>query len=206
MKLYLASYRIPTPEDLFELAGRNPAETNVAIIPNAKDYRPEREQKLEELATDLGDLGLKQTTFVNLNDFHSPDQLHDELSKFDMVYVAGGNTTDLLFAVRTSGFHTIVTKLLNSGIVYVGESAGAIIAGPTIKGFMSENDPPGVVKHYETGLGLVDKVVIPHADNVIYNDRAPQLVEMYGANGTIVLNDNQAYIVDGNNEKIVAGE
>lgn len=42
MKLYLSSYRIPTPEDLFKLVGEDPHDISVALIPNAMDYYAER--------------------------------------------------------------------------------------------------------------------------------------------------------------------
>ena len=42
MKLYLSSYRIPTPSDLEELLGKPLNQTSVALIANAKDYYTER--------------------------------------------------------------------------------------------------------------------------------------------------------------------
>lgn len=38
MKFYLSSYHIPSPDDLFALVGKEPAETKVGLIANAKDY------------------------------------------------------------------------------------------------------------------------------------------------------------------------
>ncbi len=205
MKLYLSSYRIPTPGDLGELLQRDFAETSVAIIPNAKDYRPEREAKLAELVKDLGDIGLHNTEQVDLNDFEEPEKLRERLSSFNMLYVCGGNTTDLLFAVRASGFHQVVKSVLDQGVVFVGESAGAIIAGKTTKGFESELDPPGVIKHYTTGLSLVDKVVVPHADNPNYNDRVPYLQSMYSPEELVIIDDNQAFVVNNDEGRIVTG-
>lgn len=60
MKLYASSYRIPNSGALFELFDKQSDEmyeVNVGII-NAKDYRKNREAKLHELATFLGDTGI----------------------------------------------------------------------------------------------------------------------------------------------------
>lgn len=38
MRLYLSSYRIPTPGDFTKFIGKQPAQTKLALIPNAKDY------------------------------------------------------------------------------------------------------------------------------------------------------------------------
>lgn len=205
MKLYLSSYRIPTPEDLFGLVGKTPEETRVAVIPNAKDFRPEKEQKIQDVLTDLGKLGLIKSKLVDLNQYKPGGSLEDDLSSFDMMYVCGGNTTDLLYAMQASGFQEVVGRLTKKGLVYLGESAGAIAAGKSLKGFESPNDPPHVPQKPTNGLALVNKIVIPHADNPMYNDRLPVLIDMYSNDELVIINDNQALVVDGNETKIVTG-
>src|SRR5690349_4405738 len=93
MKLYLSSYRIPTPDSLFELLPKPPIECTVAIIPNAKDYKlpEERAASLDELIFDLGKYGLK-TEVVDLRDYEEPESLDKKLRNFDALWVAGGNT------------------------------------------------------------------------------------------------------------------
>lgn len=50
----------------------------------------------------------------------------------NIIYVAGGNTFYLLKIVKESGFDKVVEGLIEKGVVYVGVSAGAYIACPTI--------------------------------------------------------------------------
>jgi len=51
----------------------------------------------------------------------------------DIIYVEGGNTFYLLNAMRRCGFEKVLRKLLKHGKVYIGVSAGSIVAGKTIK-------------------------------------------------------------------------
>jgi peptidase E len=205
MKLYLSSYRIPTKWEFGEVLGQDFEQTNVAIIPNAKDYREDKDEKLAKLVEDLGEFGLKKTSFLDLNKFEEPDQLREDIKGYDMLYVAGGNVLDLLFAMKVIDFPRIVREFLDNGGTYVGESAGAVVAGPSTKGFSGPDDPPHVTKHYEYGLGLIDKVVIPHADSADYGPRTPELVAIHGANA-LLLDNNQAFVMNNDAGRVVTGE
>jgi dipeptidase E len=61
------------------------------------------------------------------------DELRRLFAGKTVVHVEGGNTFYLLKAVRTSGFEEVVKELLARGVPYVGTSAGAYIACPTIE-------------------------------------------------------------------------
>jgi len=51
----------------------------------------------------------------------------------DIIFVEGGNTFYLLKAMRACNFEKIIRKLLKQGKVYIGASAGSIVAGKTIR-------------------------------------------------------------------------
>ena len=51
----------------------------------------------------------------------------------NVIHAEGGNTFYLLKAIRESGFDHIIKKLVAGGVAYVGTSAGAYIACPTIE-------------------------------------------------------------------------
>jgi peptidase E len=51
----------------------------------------------------------------------------------DIIFVEGGNTFYLLKAMRNCHFEKIIRKLLKEGKVYIGASAGSMVAGKTIK-------------------------------------------------------------------------
>ncbi len=50
----------------------------------------------------------------------------------DAVYVTGGSTGYLLKRVKETGFDKILKKMVYAGKVYVGVSAGSLIAAPNI--------------------------------------------------------------------------
>lgn len=205
MKLYLSSYRVPAPNELEALVGKPFSGCRTAIIPNAKDYHlPNvRAQKLDEMYTDLAGLGL-QADFIDLRDYESPDRLQEALEPYDLIWVAGGNTFVLRSEMRRSGFDTIVTGLLAAGKVYGGESAGAIVAGPSLRGFEVADDPDQAVEMIWEGLGLTNKTVAPHMNNPNFVEYANHIKQIYAGDETVVyLNDDQALIIDGTTEKIV---
>jgi len=60
-------------------------------------------------------------------------ELRDILKDKDAVYVEGGNTFYLLKAVRESSFDKVIKDLIEEGLIYLGASAGAYMACPTIE-------------------------------------------------------------------------
>ncbi|MCL2003487.1 MAG: Type 1 glutamine amidotransferase-like domain-containing protein [Oscillospiraceae bacterium] len=56
----------------------------------------------------------------------------DEAMRYDAVYFTGGDTGHLLRRVKETGFDAVVKQMVYSNKVYVGVSAGSIIAAPNI--------------------------------------------------------------------------
>ena len=208
MKLYLSSYRIPEPESFFELfEDKYPDEINIGVITNAKDFRDDKAEKLQKLTDDLGKIGLTRLTYIDLLDHLEPKALYGELVRFDALMACGGQTNDLRWAMEQVQFGKILSALLRQGKTYIGESAGACVAGSTLKNFEDPDDPTSrpVV---EDGLGLVSGAVVVHADDPSYQARTTELVKSLEISGVgcISLNNNQAYVVNGSQSKIVTGE
>ncbi len=192
MKLYLSSYRVPQPDKLFELIGKDPSEIKGAIVTNAKDRRTSEEQalKLKNLQDDLASIGLTDTVVVNLR---SSDVPFDEI---DYVFAAGGNTFALNQAIQDTGFKDKLVNYLNSGGVYVGESAGAIVAGPSLRGF------EGLDNYFEgapfSGMGITGTIIVPHNDSLDpqFANRAPDIKKANPGIDVLPLNDNEDWIVN----------
>lgn len=81
----------------------------------------------------------------------------------DVLYVAGGNNAYLLKKSQESSFANIVKDFIESGGVYIGQSAGSIVAGPSIYPACKPSHSEWF-KNLEDldGYGLVDFVVFPH--------------------------------------------
>lgn len=197
MKLYLCSYRIQSPEALAELLGKPLSETSVAVIPNAGDYYSKRakQYKISQVHDYLKDLGLQPET-VDLQDFNDGSTLLEKLKGFDMVWVSGGNTFCLRYEMKRSGFDEIVRELLDH-VVYGGESAGAVAAGTSLKGIEAADIPEFAEEVIEEGLGLVPKFILPHNDNEQFAEANELARQIHSANDTILLDDNQAYVING---------
>lgn len=133
----------------------------VAFIPTAGDVYESRpwleaeRQALVDAGYGVYDVGLNG---------QPAEELKQALEPSTVIFVAGGNTTYLFERARASGLHKIIRNLLQDRI-YVGSSAGSILAGPTVEPFIEE-DLPELSKDFSlsspNGLGLVDYIVLPH--------------------------------------------
>jgi dipeptidase E len=206
MKLYLTSYRIPVPDKLFELAGKTPPEIRTAVIPNAKDYYSERARavKLREITEYLAGLSLK-SDMVDLREHQDADVLKKLLSGYDLLWVSGGNTFCLRDEMQKSGFDKIINELLDQGLVYAGESAGACVAGKSLKGLESADNPEFTESIIWSGLGLVPNFILPHTDTPLFAADTQVARELHKDDPTLLeLRDSQALIIDGHKREVVA--
>ncbi len=155
-----------------ELAGKT-----VTYIPTAGIVEG-TEVMIEDETNTLESLGLK----VDVLDVSaaSYDSIVRTLTKNDIIFVGGGNTFYLLQELRRSGADKILIQEVNKGKLYIGESAGAIIACPDIGycvGMDSPEKAPELTDY--TGLGLVDFYIVPHIGNDEMGEAAEKAVEEY---------------------------
>jgi len=203
MKLYLCSYRIQLPEALARLVGKPLKGTTVAVIPNAKDYYADRARayKIKEMHAYLREHGLQPET-VDLRDYTDGQALLAKLKMFDMLWVAGGNTFCLREAMRSSGFEDIVHELLEN-VVYAGESAGALVAGTSLKGIEPADIPEFAGMIIEDGLRIVPKFILPHAGSVYFAEANETALAVHSGEEIIEIADNQAYVIDGDRTELL---
>lgn len=207
MKLYLSSYRIPVPEALAQLVGKPLSEIKVALIPNASDYYIKRAKdfKTNELVLYLEQFGLNVTN-VDLQDYTDAGKLKEVLSDYDLIWARGGNTYMLRYQMRRSGFEQIIGELLEQGIVYGGDSAGALVAGISIAGVEAADEPAFAEEVIAEGLDLVPYAILPHVDNPEFAEVLPLFYEAQTGKNVIELKDSQAVLFDGNKHTIINGK
>jgi len=205
MKFYLSSYMIPTPNDLFSLVGKGPAKIKVGFITNAKDYYATRARnvKIKKIYDYLIGLGLTVNT-IDLRDYNDQNKLKNDLSKFDILWVGGGNTFCLRYEMKRSGFEDVIKDVLESGVVYGGDSAGAIVAGRSLKDTELVDESEFAEEIIWDGIGLVDHFILPHVNSPELGKKIEQIAELHKNDKTIIkLTDTQALVIEDNVERIV---
>jgi len=102
---------------------------------------------------------------TDLDVFKLEEGKFNAYKEYDVIYVCGGNTYVYLDRIRKTGLDKFIVDSVKSGrSIYVGVSAGSIIAGPNIAiaGWGSESDSNDVGLKNLEGLGLIDVVIYPH--------------------------------------------
>ncbi|EKD80741.1 MAG: hypothetical protein ACD_40C00019G0007 [uncultured bacterium] len=101
----------------------------------------------------------------------SESDFHHDLSDIDAIYVSGGNTNHLLQESHKSNFDSFMRDFVNSGKLYLGTSAGSIIAGPQLPPYLwgDEAGAPDLTGY--TSWGLVNFTLLPHWGSDIFKDK-----------------------------------
>lgn len=171
MKLYLSSFR--TGERFDELVAALAPGAKVAVVSNAVDLIPIEDRLsysrnvhdplavFQEAGFEAADLDLRRY-------FGAPGELEAALTGVGLVWAVGGNSFLLRKAMRLSGFDNVAVERVRAGqLIYGGWSAGAVVAGPSLKGIELMDDPEVTAAGYSgspvwEGLRLLDYAVVPH--------------------------------------------
>lgn len=202
MRLFLASVVGRTIE-LFEKEFFSLKNKKIAFVANAadvyecKDFIYFDRKRLLDYGAKLIDVDLR---IVN------GKKLHAVLSDVDVIFVGGGNTFYLLEVMKKSGFDKMVKKLLDSGIVYVGSSAGSCVVAPNITPISALDEPEKAksLKSYKA-LNLTRTLVLPHINNKRYGPICLEIKKKYEKKYDLeLLRDNQVLIINERKRKIVS--
>jgi dipeptidase E len=208
MKLFLSSLAISDPQsiELAKLVGKDPKDIKLALIENAADTYPEGKRAW----VDQNRTAIQSHDFdveiIDIKKFKGKlDELKDKLATKDVIWFGGGNTYYLRWLLKDTGTDQLLGELVKQGIVYGGGSAGAIIAGPTLKHFETADDPNEAPEVLLDGLHFADAVVVPHMDNVKFASVIHAINDNLKADGykTVPLGDAQAVIIDGEKQRVV---
>lgn len=208
MKLFLSSMAISAEqaEAFNRLFSKKPEDIKLALIENAADvYDDNSTDWVDENRAAIQARGY-QVEIIDLRDYRSKSgELREKLSEKDAIWLGGGNTCYLRWILKDTGTDKIVTDLIQSGVVYGGGSAGAIVAGPTLKHFEDADDPSDSPEVILDGLRLTETAVIPHAGNEKYGevmDRIEPLLQSEGFT-TAAITDEQAWVFDEGKEQVI---
>lgn len=84
-------------------------------------------------------------------------------SKFDYILVLGGDNAPLINNLRELNFSL---SNLKDDLVYIGDSAGAMVLGPVY--YQYKHSPGPVFEKFLPGLGLLNCITIVHNNNPNY--------------------------------------
>jgi dipeptidase E len=211
MRLFLSSYRAQGQEQaLSKLFGRG---AKVAVINNSKDGKPaeERRQKLDEVLDILKELEFIPKEIDLREYFNNNSKLGSELSKYSAVWAAGGNTFVLRRAMKYSSCDRLLYDLVRkSEIAYGGDSAGAILATPSLRGSEYGDEPDLIPKGYKNeiiweGLDFVSYHIVPHYKSDWWGVEADKMIDYLKENKLSyrTLMDGQAIIINGDKEEFL---
>lgn len=208
MKLFLSSMAISYSQGkaFLDLVGKEKVtDVSIALIENAADvYEEGKKDWVYESRDSISAHGFK-VDLVDLEDYRQGDKgLLQRLEQADAIWLGGGNTYYLRWILKETRADSIITGLVKRGKVYGGGSAGAIVAGPTLKYFEPADDPDKAPEQITDGLGLSETVVVPHWGNEKYGQIMEDINKklIYAGFKTITISDEQALIIDGDNQRV----
>lgn len=196
MKLLLTSNGLSTEKikkEFLRLVGKPVGEIKILFMTTASGAHKVPTPWLDRDKEILFNLGISKN---NLVEFNFDKKI--KIEEFDVLFIEGGNTYYLLKRIREEGFDKEILLFVKKNRLYLGVSAGSVLAGPDIS--ISHGDDNLGLTDF-TGLKLIDKVICPH-----FQKKDPIIIENFEKKTkckTLPLNDGQALLIEGKMEEII---
>ena len=194
MKLFLTSYLAGTKELVQNFLTKNNVR-EILFIPTAANVEEYRGYVDEGIAA-LKENGYDVTVLDVATAPHSKSV--QAIKNSGCLCISGGNTFYLLQELKRNGLLDLIKQRAQDGMLYIGESAGAIIACPDIS-YNQIMDDKAVATEFTnySGMGLVDYYVLPHNGEFPFVETTAQTIKVYGEKINLVpLNNSQAVVVE----------
>lgn len=136
------------------------------------------------------------------------ETISNKLRNNDFIYVSGGNTFFLLKELRRTGADRVIEDQINSGKLYIGESAGSIILSPNIE-YVKEMDDFKAVPSLNSysALGVIDFYPLPHHTNFPFEESTTKIISQYASKITLrPFSNTQAILVSGDQVEVLEKE
>ena len=167
--------------------------STIGFIPTASEPDSDR-WYMEEDRNDLIQMGYK---LIIIDITNEPRQtILNTLSSINVLFVAGGNSFYLLQALKDKNILHELTDFAQNK-TYIGSSAGACIACPTID-YVEKLDDTTQAPHLNdySAMGLVDFYILPHyGSKEKYTKLADGIERKYKNRTFIKLSNSQAIII-----------
>lgn len=176
MNIFLTSQASNVLGKISSLLPKKPEQYRAVFIPTgARPYKDapwmdKDRNELVRLGFHVENLELSEVT---------GEEMKVALEAADIIFVAGGNTFYLLEHAKRTGFDVAVKEALSEGKIYIGSSAGSVLAAPDIKYVELFDDPEEASLENTRGMGLVDFAVLPHVGNPKYRELHDKVIDEY---------------------------
>ena len=129
----------------------------------------------------------------------------EKLSQAKIVFISGGNTFYLLQELKRKNLTSYLKERIENGLLYIGESAGSVIATPNIEYASIVDDKTLATELNDyTGLNLVNFYIVPHFEEEPFVESSRKTVELYKNKLDLkLINNKEAILVENNNFTII---
>ncbi len=133
-----------------------------------------------------------------LDAVHQASDMQQAVQAAESIFIGGGNTFRLLKTLYDFDLLRVIQERVNSGVPYIGSSAGSNLAGPTIR---TTNDMPIVEPPSFKALGFVAFQINPHyvdadpASTHMGETREQRIFQFLEENDTAVIGLREGAIV-----------
>lgn len=200
-KLFLSSSFVDVAKLFPDFAKEDLEEKTVTFIPTASItekvnfYVSAGKKALEKLGLTVDELEITKAT---------SNEILGKLQDNDYIYVSGGNTFFLLQELKRTGTDKIIAEQIESGKIYIGESAGSMILSPNIeyvKGMDDCKEAPELDDY--SALSVVEFYPLPHYTNSPFKKAVEKVITQYDSKIKLIpISNSQVILVDGSNMKI----
>jgi len=170
--------------------------SSVAIVTTAAEEK-ENNTYAQLAKKQFSEMGFLRIDFVDFETESAKD-----FTKYDIIYVCGGNTFKLLKFARNVNFKDSIKDLLKRNGIYIGVSAGSIIVGPSIEiageVVLDKNE---VGLENLTGFGITNLIVLPH-----YSPEIEKEVKTFEIEHSVLverISDSQAVLIENRIKSII---
>jgi len=159
-QLFLTSSSDYVMDDIIKKLPKSPTDYNVAFINTAAEVEEGDHWWVRAEKDKLISVGFKIDEFSITG--MTKEDIEAKLADKQVIYFCGGNTFYLLDQVIKSNCGEIIKRKVNEGVIYIGSSAGSMIAGLRIDLVSEIDDRSKAPDLKSTGLGIVDIAILPH--------------------------------------------
>ncbi len=136
---------------------------------------------------------------------HTEEVLKNRIKNTDFLHVSGGNTFFLLQEIKRKNLIEFIRERIDSGMVYVGESAGTLITCPDIF-YADDMDNKSLASELKNtrGLDIIPFYPLPHYQNEPFAEIVEKTLVKYDCKLKLFpFSNNEAIVVDGEEMDVV---